>query len=219
MILKILKNVITDPNSNILNSPDIDNPKVLENLYYLIYSTDYEILSKNAIILTVEIVKNKPEWLLRNITNVSENKSKNWPLFLNSLLDYPDDKVLGETINAFNYYAKNSNSFDLSAEFLEKLVNRLDTSNWENFKKIVKVLGNYEMDEKMLNRFSKLLLEKIENSNDDSKLILLRFFKIQDISRLNSNLVAQLLNLKNSKNYDIKRDIEEIESMKIKLRG
>lgn len=217
MILKILKNVITDPNSNILNSPDIDNPKVLENLYYLIYSTDYEILSKNAIILTVEIVKNKPEWLLRNITNVSKNK--NWPLFLNSLLDYPDNKVLGETINAFNYYAKNSNSFDLSAEFLEKLVNRLDTSNWENFKKIVKVLGNYEMDEKMLNRFSKLLLEKIENSNDDSKLILLRFFKIQDISRLNSNLVAQLLNLKNSKNYDIKRDIEEIESMKIKLRG
>jgi len=183
----------------------------------LIYSTDYEILSKNAIILTVEIVKNKPEWLLRNITNVSKNK--NWPLFLNSLLDYPDNKVLGETINAFNYYAKNSNSFDLSAEFLEKLVNRLDTSNWENFKKIVKVLGNYEMDEKMLNRFSKLLLEKIENSNDDSKLILLRFFKIQDISRLNSNLVAQLLNLKNSKNYDIKRDIEEIESMKIKLRG
>ncbi|GAA0127644.1 hypothetical protein MMMIC1C10_00680 [Methanococcus maripaludis] len=217
MILKILKNVIGDPDSNILNSPDINNPEVLENLYYLIYSTDYEILSKNAIILTVEIVKNKPEWLLTNITNASKNK--NWPLFLNSLLDYPDDKVLGETINAFDHYAKNSNSFDLSAEFLEKLVNRLDTSNWENFKKIVKVLGNYEMDEKMLNRFSKLLLEKIENSNDDSKLILLRFFKIQDISRLNSNLVAQLLNLKNSKNYDIKRDIEEIESMKIKLRG
>lgn len=219
MILKILKNVIGDPNSNILNSPDIDNPKILENLYYLIYSTDYEILSKNAIILTVKLVKHKPEWLLRNITNVSENKSKNWPLFLNSLLDYPDDKVLEETINAFNYYAKNSNSFELSAEFLEKLVNRLDTSNWENFKKIVKVLGNYEMDEKMLNRVSKKLLEKIENSNDDSKLILLRFFKLQDISRLNSDLVAELLNLKNSKNYDIKRDIEEIESIKIKLRG
>ncbi|WP_459201484.1 hypothetical protein [Methanococcus sp. CF] len=209
MILKILKNVVNDPNSNILNSSDIDNPKVMDNLYYLIFSTDYEILSKNALLLTAEIVKNKPEWLLKNISDNSKNK--NWSLFLNLLLTYPDDKVISETLSAVDYYSKNSKLVTFSKDFPEKLVALLNTSNWTNFKKILNILANYPMNDEMLNFASKLMLEKIENSNDDSKLILLRFFKIQDISKLNEDLITRLLGLKNSKNYDIKREIEEIE--------
>uniref|UniRef100_A9A910 Uncharacterized protein n=1 Tax=Methanococcus maripaludis (strain C6 / ATCC BAA-1332) TaxID=444158 RepID=A9A910_METM6 len=210
IILKILKNAIIDLHSDVLSKINIDNPKFLDNLYYLILSTDYTILSKNALVLTVEIVKNRPEWLLKNMSNGSKNKD--WPTFLNLLLDYSDEEVVGETLDAIDYYTENSKYCHFSETFLEKLIGLLDNSGWTDFKKIVKVLSNYRMEKKILNDISKLLIEKIENSNDDSKLILLRFFKIQDITKIDKNLINKLFNLKNSENYDIKRTIEEIES-------
>lgn len=210
IILKILKNAIADQNSDIITRIDVENPKILDNLYYLIHLTDYKILSKNALLLTVEIVKNKPEWLLEHLYN--DSKNKNWCIFLNSLLDYPDDNVISETLDALDYYAKNSKYCGFSEEFIEKLINLVDNSNWTNFKKIVNVLSSYKMEKELLNHISELLIKKIENSNDDSKLILLRFFKIQDITQIDENLINKLFNLKNSENYDIKRDIGEIES-------
>ncbi|MBA2861653.1 hypothetical protein [Methanococcus maripaludis] len=210
IILKILKNVIHDPNSDFLNKIDVENSELLDDLYYLTLSTDYSIISKNALLLTVEIVKNKPEWLSKNIAGNSKNRD--WIIFLNLFLDYPDDKVVGETLDALDYHAKNSKYYAFSKEFLEKLIVLLDTSSWTNFKKIVKVLSDYSMDKELLNTISKLLIEKIEKSNDDSRLVLLRFFKIQDVSKIDENLINKLFELKKSENYDIKRDIEEIES-------
>ena len=95
----------------------------------------------------------------------------------------------------------------------EKLLDSLNDSNWANFKKIINVLTNYDMeDPKILNYVSEILIKKIENSNDDSKLSLLRFFKIKNITNLDESLYNRLLALEKSENFYIKEDIEKIKS-------
>ena len=65
---------------------------------------------------------------------------------------------------------------------------------------------------RILNYVSEILIKKIENSNDDSKLSLLRFFKIKDIKNLDASLYNRLLALENSENFYIKEDIAKIKS-------
>lgn len=211
MILKILKNVVVNSNPRTLNQLNIENPEILNNLYYLVLLTDYPMLSNNAILLTAEIVRNKPKWLLENMKNTIE--TKDWLSFFSRLLEYPDTVIIGETLDAIDYYIKNSKYCKNCENMPEKLLESLNDSNWANFKKIINVLTNYDMeDPKILNYVSEILIKKIENSNDDSKLSLLRFFKIKNITNLDESLYNRLLVLEKSENFYIKEDIEKIKS-------
>ena len=101
MILKILKNVVVNSSPRTLNQLNIENPEILNNLYYLVLLTDYPMLSNNAILLTAEIVRNKPKWLLENMKNTIE--TKDWLSFFSRLLEYPDTVIIGETLDAIDY--------------------------------------------------------------------------------------------------------------------
>ncbi|WP_459201485.1 hypothetical protein [Methanococcus sp. CF] len=211
ILLDTLINNLKSNDVKLLNEIDDCKKSVLKNLSKIILNEEYPFLSHKGVLLLKTIISKKTSWF-KEAALMAENLEEYLPL-VSKLLDENTPQIQVESLETLANMVKLNVKCTEYPEIHEKVLKLISNDKkWIIFKKALEVIYscNFEDDEEMLENVSKQILKYLKTSNDDSKLFLIKFFKIKGIDKIPDYLFEELKEFKNSPNPYVSSEIAEL---------
>ncbi|MBA2852138.1 hypothetical protein HNP89_000075 [Methanococcus maripaludis] len=184
---------------------------VLDNIFKIIFNEKYPLLAYKGIECLKVIITKKTSWFEESVLN-AENFEEYLPL-ISKLLDENEPQIQVEALETLAGMVKLNVKCTEHPEISKKVLGLInDDKKWIIFKKALEVIYscNFEDNTEMLEKVSKQIIEYLKTSNDDSKLFLIKFFKIKGIDKIPDYLFDELKTFEKSSNPYVSSEIAEL---------
>jgi hypothetical protein len=186
--------------------------EVLKVISEMIYSEkDYPLLSHDAKRFLRTIMNTNQSWFTETIL-LSGEKEFYLPL-ISKLLDSKDISIQIQVLELLKEIIKLDFDCSSNLEIREKVLGLIkDDEKWIVFKKALEVLYICKLEEnpKLLEEVGTKLIDYLKTAHDDSKLFLIKFFKIKGIGKISDELFEKLMMYKDSSNPYVSSELNEL---------
>jgi len=211
ILLDVLKTNVKSEDTKLLNEIENNKEYILKNISEIIFNRQYPLLAYKGLELLKTIMSKKTFWFEEAVL-----KSKNFEEYLilvSKLLDEDSSQIQVESLETLASMIKLNIKCTDYPEIHEKVLNLISNDEkWIIFRKALDVVYacNFEDNEEILEKVSKRIIDYLKSSQDDSKLFLIKFFKIKGINKIPDYLFDELKEFENSPNPYVSSEIAEL---------
>ncbi|ABR54858.1 hypothetical protein Mevan_0955 [Methanococcus vannielii SB] len=211
-MLYIMNSNLKEGDFELLDEINKNKFEVLKVISEMIYSEkDYPLLSHDAKRFLRTIMNTNQSWFTETIL-LSGEKEFYLPL-ISKLLDSKDISIQIQVLELLKEIIKLDFDCSSNLEIREKVLGLIkDDEKWIVFKKALEVLYICKLEEnpKLLEEVGTKLIDYLKTAHDDSKLFLIKFFKIKGIGKISDELFEKLMMYKDSSNPYVSSELNEL---------
>jgi len=211
ILLDIFKANLKSGDTNLMYELGKYKKSVLNNIFKIIFNEKYPLLAYKGLECLKVIITKKTSWFEESVLN-AENFEEYLPL-ISKLLDENEPQIQVEALETLASMVKLNVKCTEHPEISKKVLELIsDDKKWIIFKKALEVIYscNFEDNLEMLEKVSNQIIEYLKTSNDDSKLFLIKFFKIKGIDKIPDYLFDELKTFETSSNPYVSSEIAEL---------
>jgi len=212
ILLDIMSKNLKAGDQELLNEINKNSLAALNCLSQLVLSEkEYPLLAYKTMNLFKVVLDKKSSWFMNAVLQ-NTNFEEYLPL-LSRLLDEKSSLVQVHVLEILRELIKLNIKCTEYPEIHEKVLNLIsDDEKWIVFKKALEVVYNckFENQPDLLNEVGNKIVNYLENAHDDSKLFLIKFFKIKGIERINDELFEKLMKFRDSSNPYVSSELNDL---------
>lgn len=212
ILLDIMTKNLKAGDPELLKEIEKNSSNVLKCLSELILSEkEYPLLAYKTMNIFKVVLDKKSSWFMTAVLQ-NTNFEEYVPL-LSRLLDEKSSLVQVHVLEILRELIKLNIKCTEYPEIHEKVLNLIsDDEKWIVFKKALEVVYNckFENQPDLLNEVGNKIVNYLETAHDDSKLFLIKFFKIKGIEKINDELFKKLMKFRNSSNPYVSSELNEL---------
>lgn len=211
ILLEVLKNNLKLEDPILMDELEKYKRPILKNISKIILNQKYPLLSQKGLEFLKTVMYKKSSWFEEAV--LTSSKSEEYLTLISKLLDENTPQIQVESLETLANLVKLNVKCTDYPDIHEKVLNLIsDDKKWIVFRKALEVIYacNFEDKEDILEKVSKRIIDYLKNSNDDSKLFLIKFFKIKGIDKIPDYLFEELKEFENSPNPYISSEIAEL---------